>query len=168
LKHGKAVVVCTLAAASSMVSGVLVGLLALGEQLPRSSGGRLLRLASWVLILLGVTRLSSGGEEGGGGGGWGGDRFLRWAEDKLRAAPLSHGLRLWLLVGMRALAGGGEGGRGLSRGGKGGSLLSNSHDDGGGPALPVVISHSSGSGEGLAEGLRQHSTPLRQGSGQQL
>ena len=76
-KHGKAVVVCTLAAASSMVSGVLVGLLALGEAMPHGALRRALRLLSWALILAGVTNLTStasaaaadGGAGGGGGGG---------------------------------------------------------------------------------------------------
>lgn len=136
LKHGKAVVVCTLAAASSMVSGVLVGLLALGEALPHGGARRLLRLLSWVLILVGVTNLSGGSDEGGGGG------VMRWAEDAARAAPLPHGARLWVLAalrGLRRLVGGGDGGKGSGRGSKAGaSLLANGHDEGG-PSLPVVV-----------------------------
>jgi len=138
-----------------MVSGVLVGLLALGEALPRSGARRLLRLISWVLILLGVTNLSSGSAEGegggggsGGGGGGGGGGFgsvMRRLEEAVRGAHwLPHSARLWLLGAVLAVA---ESSKRLGRGGSGGSgkgssLLSASsgHGDGGGggPALPIV------------------------------
>lgn len=139
LKHGKAVVVCTLAAASSMVSGVLVGLLALGEALPHSGPRRALRVLSWVLILVGVTNLSSAGEgEGGGGGGLG---LLRRAEESVRGAhALPAGVRLPLLSGLRVLNGGSFTSAAKRRGGGGGggsSLLANGHEEDG-PALPVV------------------------------
>ncbi len=52
--------VCTAAAVTSMVSGVAVGLLALGERLPASPAVRLARLASWCLIMAGVTGLAAG------------------------------------------------------------------------------------------------------------
>ena len=52
--------VCTAAAVTSMVSGVAVGLLALGERLPASPAARLARLASWSLIMAGVTGLAAG------------------------------------------------------------------------------------------------------------
>lgn len=43
-----------------MVSGVAVGLLALGERLPTSPAARLARLASWTLIAVGVAGLAAG------------------------------------------------------------------------------------------------------------
>ena len=49
-----AVIVCALAAVSSMVTGVVVGVLGLAEALPQSAGAALVRLFSWVCILLGV------------------------------------------------------------------------------------------------------------------
>lgn len=53
-------VVCTCAAVSSMGTGVLVGLLALGERMPASRAARSLRLASWLCIGLGVAGLANG------------------------------------------------------------------------------------------------------------
>ena len=50
-----AVIVCTLAAVSSMVTGVLVGILGLAEALPQTAGAAMTRLLSWACILLGVT-----------------------------------------------------------------------------------------------------------------
>ena len=52
--------VCTAAAVTSMVSGVAVGILALGERLPGSPAARLARFASWVLILAGIAGLAAG------------------------------------------------------------------------------------------------------------
>jgi hypothetical protein len=152
LKNGKAVVVCTLAAAASMVSGVLVGLLALGEGLPRTAGRRALRVLSWALILAGVSNLAGGGGGGGGDGEGPAAAALRRAEDRVRAARLPHGLRMWLLGALRVLDGGGKGSRG--GGGKGpggsvGSLLANGHGgDEGGPALPIVAAAAAPPGEG--------------------
>ncbi|KAJ9515236.1 hypothetical protein QJQ45_002366 [Haematococcus lacustris] len=60
LKAGSTVVVCTMAAVASMVTGVLAGLLALGEALPSTHAMRLARLASWLAILLGVSSLAGG------------------------------------------------------------------------------------------------------------
>ncbi|KAK9809205.1 hypothetical protein WJX72_011379 [[Myrmecia] bisecta] len=60
LKDGNTVIVCTCAAVSSMVTGVAVGLLALGESMPASLAGRTLRLLSWALIGLGVAGLANG------------------------------------------------------------------------------------------------------------
>ncbi|KAK9916037.1 hypothetical protein WJX75_007653 [Coccomyxa subellipsoidea] len=59
-KDGNTVVVCTCAAVSSMLTGVLVGLLALGERMPRTLGMRALRLLSWTAIALGVSVLAGG------------------------------------------------------------------------------------------------------------
>ncbi|KAI8471221.1 MAG: hypothetical protein J3K34DRAFT_520715 [Monoraphidium minutum] len=142
LKHGKAVVVCTLAAASSMVSGVAVGLLALGEGLPHGAPQRALRLAAWVLILLGVTQLSGGGDDSDGAG------IVRWAEGAVRNAPLPHALRLWLLAalrGLQGLLGSGDGGgaRLAARPSKSSSLLLPGHAEDG-PALPVVAAAAGG------------------------
>ena len=53
-------VVCTCAAVSSMGTGVLVGLLVLGERMPASRAARGLRLASWLCIGLGVAGLANG------------------------------------------------------------------------------------------------------------
>ena len=50
-----------------MGSGVLVGLLVLGEALPASRAARALRLASWLAITAGVAGLANGS----------GDPFLR-------------------------------------------------------------------------------------------
>lgn len=47
LKHGRAVVVSTCAAVASIVTGVLAGMLALGERLPESPTSRLWLLLGW-------------------------------------------------------------------------------------------------------------------------
>ncbi|GJV45982.1 hypothetical protein Tco_1430518 [Tanacetum coccineum] len=49
LKHGRAVVVSTCAAVASIVTGVLAGMLALGERLPESPTSR-----SWILLGCGL------------------------------------------------------------------------------------------------------------------
>ena len=43
-----------------MVTGVLVGLLALGERMPASAAARATVLASWLAIALGVSGLANG------------------------------------------------------------------------------------------------------------
>lgn len=100
-----------------MVAGVLVGLLALAEPLPRAAGARALRLASWALILTGVTQLAGAGGEGssGGGGGW---PAARWLEERLRGSRrLPPGPKLWALAALRPLSGPGSGKHGRAGGG---------------------------------------------------
>lgn len=47
LKHGRAIVVSTCAAVASIVSGVLAGMVVLGEKLPSAPAARLLLLLGW-------------------------------------------------------------------------------------------------------------------------
>ncbi|CAM6111856.1 unnamed protein product [Calypogeia fissa] len=57
LRDGRAVVVSTCAAVASIVTGVLVGFLALGEKLPVSSVGRVFLCLGWAFIILGIILL---------------------------------------------------------------------------------------------------------------
>ncbi|KAI4316508.1 hypothetical protein L6164_024488 [Bauhinia variegata] len=57
LKHGRAIVVSTCAAVASILTGVLAGMLALGERLPSAPNARLLLLLGWLLIIMGVILL---------------------------------------------------------------------------------------------------------------
>ncbi|KZV36518.1 hypothetical protein F511_15689 [Dorcoceras hygrometricum] len=57
LKHGRAVVVSTCAAVASIVTGVLAGILVLGEQLPTAPIARSLLLIGWSFIIIGVILL---------------------------------------------------------------------------------------------------------------
>ncbi|GAV56974.1 Mg_trans_NIPA domain-containing protein [Cephalotus follicularis] len=59
LKHGRAIVISTCAAVASIVTGVLAGMLALGERLPSAPGARLSLLLGWLLIVTGVILLVS-------------------------------------------------------------------------------------------------------------
>ncbi|GMY28896.1 probable magnesium transporter NIPA9 [Fagus crenata] len=59
LKHGRAIVVSTCAAVASIVTGVLAGMLALGERLPSAPTARLSLLLGWFLIIMGVILLVS-------------------------------------------------------------------------------------------------------------
>ncbi|GLT85566.1 hypothetical protein SLE2022_037530 [Rubroshorea leprosula] len=59
LKHGRAIIVSTCAAVASILTGVLAGMLALGEQLPSAPAARFSLLLGWLLILLGVILLVS-------------------------------------------------------------------------------------------------------------
>ncbi|OIV97692.1 hypothetical protein TanjilG_12449 [Lupinus angustifolius] len=57
LKHGRAIVISTCAAVASILTGVLAGMLALGERLPSVPKARLLLLLGWLLIITGVILL---------------------------------------------------------------------------------------------------------------
>jgi len=57
LKDGRAVVVCTYAAISTIATGVLVGILALDEPLPQSTRERAAWCGSLIAIVAGVTLL---------------------------------------------------------------------------------------------------------------
>lgn len=59
LKHGRAIVVSTCAAVASIVTGVVAGMLALGERLPSAPAARLSLLLGWLLIMIGVVLLVS-------------------------------------------------------------------------------------------------------------
>ncbi|CAN6539642.1 unnamed protein product [Malus baccata var. baccata] len=59
LKHGRAIVVSTCAAVASIVTGVLAGMLALGERLPSAPTARLSLMLGWLLIIIGVILLVS-------------------------------------------------------------------------------------------------------------
>ncbi|KAG7037709.1 putative magnesium transporter NIPA9, partial [Cucurbita argyrosperma subsp. argyrosperma] len=59
LKHGRAIVVSTCAAVASIITGVVAGMLALGEELPSSPTARLFLLLGWLLIIVGVILLVS-------------------------------------------------------------------------------------------------------------
>ncbi|XP_042498708.1 probable magnesium transporter NIPA9 isoform X2 [Macadamia integrifolia] len=59
LKHGRAIIVSTCAAVASILTGVLAGMLALGEQLPSAPAARLSLLLGWLLIIVGVILLVS-------------------------------------------------------------------------------------------------------------
>ncbi|XP_058068963.1 probable magnesium transporter NIPA9 isoform X2 [Magnolia sinica] len=59
LKHGRAIVVSTCAAVASIVTGVVAGILALGERLPSAPLDRLSLLLGWLLIIIGVILLVS-------------------------------------------------------------------------------------------------------------
>ncbi|PSR91328.1 Magnesium transporter like [Actinidia chinensis var. chinensis] len=57
LKHGRAIVVSTCAAVASIVTGVLAGMIALGERLPSAPMARRTLLLGWLFIILGVVLL---------------------------------------------------------------------------------------------------------------
>ena len=69
LKDGSAMVVCTVAAVASMLTGLAAGLLCLGERLPATAKGVFAWLLSWAAIAAGVGGLSGSLGEGWGGGG---------------------------------------------------------------------------------------------------
>ncbi|CAI8606082.1 unnamed protein product [Vicia faba] len=57
LKHGRAIIVSTCAAVASILTGVLAGMLALGERLPSAPKARVALLLGWLLIITGVILL---------------------------------------------------------------------------------------------------------------
>ncbi|XP_008813453.1 probable magnesium transporter NIPA9 [Phoenix dactylifera] len=57
LKHGRAIVVSTCAAVASILTGVLAGMLALGEDMPSAPLARLSLLLGWSFITAGVILL---------------------------------------------------------------------------------------------------------------
>ncbi|KAL9442157.1 hypothetical protein AB3S75_020635 [Citrus x aurantiifolia] len=59
LKHGRVIVVSTCAAVASIVTGVVAGMLALGERLPSAPTARFSLLLGWLLIMIGVVLLVS-------------------------------------------------------------------------------------------------------------
>lgn len=59
LKHGRAIVVSTCASVASIITGVLAGMLALGEKLPSAPLSRILLLLGWLFIIVGVILLVS-------------------------------------------------------------------------------------------------------------
>ncbi|CAA6672812.1 unnamed protein product [Spirodela intermedia] len=59
LKHGRAIVVSTCAAVASIITGVLAGMLTLGEHLPVDPLPRFFLLLGWMLIVVGVILLVS-------------------------------------------------------------------------------------------------------------
>ncbi|XP_059645460.1 probable magnesium transporter NIPA9 [Cornus florida] len=59
LKHGRAIVVSTCAAVASIITGVLAGMLALGERLPSAPVARFSLLLGWLFIITGVILLVS-------------------------------------------------------------------------------------------------------------
>ncbi|KAG6530740.1 hypothetical protein ZIOFF_004498 [Zingiber officinale] len=59
LKHGRAIVVSTCAAVAAIVTGVLSGMIALGEHMPSSPVARMSLLLGWFFIILGVILLVS-------------------------------------------------------------------------------------------------------------
>ena len=61
LRDGHSMVVCTAAAAATIVAATIIGLTALGESLPATRGHQALRLLGCAAILAGTTILGQGG-----------------------------------------------------------------------------------------------------------
>ncbi|KAJ1689376.1 hypothetical protein LUZ63_013531 [Rhynchospora breviuscula] len=59
LKHGRAIVVSTCTSVASIITGVVVGMIALGEKMPSDRIGRLFLMTGWFLIIFGVILLVS-------------------------------------------------------------------------------------------------------------
>jgi len=59
-KEGRAVVVSTASAVSSIFVGVFIGIVALGERLPEATHLRTGRVASWLVLLSGIGLLTGG------------------------------------------------------------------------------------------------------------
>jgi hypothetical protein len=59
LKHGRAIVVSTCTSVASIVSGVVAGMIALDEHLPKAPTARFFLLLGWFFIITGVILLVS-------------------------------------------------------------------------------------------------------------
>lgn len=97
LKDGSTVVVCTCVAVTSMVAGVLIGVLGLGEDMSGSFTVQIVRLSSWCLIMLGVVSLAVGIKG-----------MVKCAAD-LVPDPLLQFLPVTIAVQIKSLRGGGDG-----------------------------------------------------------
>jgi hypothetical protein len=132
--------------------GVLVGLLALGESMPTSHWRQLLRLISWVAILIGVSSLAGGrngkpqGLAAGGGTAAAGKKSRAMVAVE-RAIGGWGFMPEWGKRGLVRVVGGVVGlwGRvGVFMGFRGGGSSSKACEDDGGPALPTShVSHVS-------------------------
>ncbi|KAG1662845.1 hypothetical protein FOA52_010636 [Chlamydomonas sp. UWO 241] len=159
LKAGNTIIVCTMAAVSSMVSGVLAGLLVLEEKMPSGHGMKLVRLASWACILLGVTGLA-GGRKGIGAftrtlAGWlPPQHSVAWRYVPRAAALQLHKLQKGLLEDDESADDGMETGRGTRDSAlKDGSSRSRTPAVGGLPPpgnTPAMVMHAMPTGPGAA------------------
>lgn len=59
LKDGRSVVVCTCTEAALMITAMVYGVYALGERMPATRAMQLLRYSSWIVIVVGISALSS-------------------------------------------------------------------------------------------------------------
>jgi hypothetical protein len=59
LKDGRSMVVCTCTEAALMITAMVYGVYALGERMPATRAMQLLRYGSWIVIVVGISALSS-------------------------------------------------------------------------------------------------------------